>query len=304
MAREYAKVLDAMDRNYTAVGRSKEKTDQFNSIYPNKAISGGLEEYLQNSESPKIAIVAVNVEYLFLSCKLLLEKGCKQILLEKPGAIEVDELKELNRLAEENKTNVFIAYNRRFHKSVELAKQFILQDGGISSIQFEFTEWIHTIVPEDYPNNVLNKWILANSTHVIDLTFHLAGTPLNINCLTSGENRINWHPSSSMFTGYGLTKKNIPFSYHTNWLAPGRWAIEILTEKRRLYLKPMERLFVQQMGSIKVEESEYDYSLDTKFKPGLFNMVNEFLNNTENSSLCLINEHLSNTYYYYKIAGY
>ena len=68
---------------------------------------------------------------------------------------------------------------RRKHRIFRI--KIVQQDGGIISVHFEFTEWIHTINPEDYDDESLNKWIIANSSHVIDTVFYLIGNPKIIN---------------------------------------------------------------------------------------------------------------------------
>ena len=47
-------------------------------------------------------------------------------------------------------------------------------------------------------------------------------------------------------------------------------------------LSPLEKLQVQQKGSFDIKYLEIDDSLDTQFKPGLYEMVNSFLNNSSN----------------------
>ncbi len=138
--------------------------------------------------------------------------------------------------------------------------------------------------------------------YILDTVFHLAGRPKLIHTQATG-NGISWHPSGSVFMGFGITENNIPFSYNANWDAPGRWAIEVLTHKNRYYLKPLERLAVQKKASVQVDEIDSDFSDDINFKPGLLNMVKAFFEKNE-ETLCTINEHQKNFLFYEKIARY
>lgn len=52
-----------------------------------------------------------------------------------------------------------------------LLKKIIAEDGGITSFNFEFTEWAHVIEKLDYPREVFENWFFVNSTHVVDLAF-------------------------------------------------------------------------------------------------------------------------------------
>ena len=174
-------------------------------------------------------------------------------------------------------TKILIAYNRRFYSSVLEAEKIIQEDGGLVSVSFEFTEWSHIIAPLDKNEEVKKKWFLANSTHVVDLVFFLSGQPEKYSFFHSGGN--DWHPSATIFSGSGITNKNILFNYGANWEAPGRWSVELITKQHRLYLKPMEELQIQQMGSVAVSKYEIDDSLDKLYKPGIYRMIEAYLNN-------------------------
>ena len=50
------------------------------------------------------------------------------------------------------------------------------------------------------------------------------------------------------------------------------------TSKRRFFLKPLEELFYQNVGSVEIKALKIDKRLDTKYKPGLFLQTQAFLN--------------------------
>jgi len=306
MAEEYLKVIRELGHNAIVVGRGSDNIGKLKEKYPAfQFFSGGLENFLNtNSNYPKTAINTVNVEFLRITTEQLLNAGVNKILLEKPGDLTFSGLSRLTELSSYKNAQLFIAHNRRFYSSVnELQKQTNL-DGGILSAHFEFTEWIHTIDPIQYNKETLNKWVIANSSHVIDTVFHIIGNPKTINCHVNGQNVISWHPSGSIFIGSGISTKDIPFTYHTNWQAPGRWSIEILTCKRRFYLKPMESLQIQNIGSVSIESMLIDDHLDKEFKPGLYLQTENFING-DFSKFCTVQEQkemIEN--FYNKMSGY
>ena len=63
---------------------------------------------------------------------------------------------------------------------------------------------------------------MANSTHIIDLVFHIMGSPKIIGSIFGS---LKWHNRGAIFTGNGLSKNNVPFTYHANWAGPGRWSV-------------------------------------------------------------------------------
>jgi predicted dehydrogenase len=302
MAIEYAKVLVAQKVSFKTIGRSEKSASVFFEKTGLNAITGGLETYLKtNPQIPKYAIVATGVEELEKTTTMLIEKGIKQILCEKPGGLDGLQIERLSIIAKKNNANVYLAYNRRFYNSVAKAKEIIHQDGGVTSFNFEFTEWSHVISQIQKAPGVKEHLFLNNSTHVVDLAFYLGGKPKEICCFKSGS--LSWHPTASIFAGAGITVNGILFNYQANWEAPGRWAVEILTKNHRLYLKPMEKLQIQKTGSVQIEFVELDDSLDRDFKSGLYLQTETFLKD-DSSEFISIHEQLLLMPIYNKIAGY
>lgn len=276
MGIEYAKVLNDLNLNYIVIGRGELSANKFETETGHKVITGGLDKFLSTKPSlPDAAIVAVGVEALTETAMKLLKYGVLNILQEKPGVGYPSEIDSFVDLTSEKKANVLLAYNRRFYSSVIKTKEIILEDGGISSFNFEFTEWSHVIKTLEKTKVEHNTWFLGNSTHVIDTAFFLGGKPKEL--ITFYKGGSDWHPSSTIFCGAGISESNALFSYQANWEAPGRWAIEILTKKHRLYLKPLETLQIQNIGSVAVVPVDIDNHLDVEFKPGLYLQTKAFL---------------------------
>ncbi|MDA9124959.1 hypothetical protein N9J47_02475 [Flavobacteriaceae bacterium] len=302
MAQDYIKVLNGLDIPTNIIGRGKTSATNFEAKTGHPVITGGIELYLKTNPSIcSHAIVSVGVEDLFKTTKLLLEYGVKNILVEKPGSIYKNDLIELEKIATNSQSIVSIAYNRRFYASTKKALEIINKDGGPISFNFEFTEWGHVIESLNKPENISEAWFLANSTHVVDLAFFLGGKPLEFSTYTKGS--LKWHNSSSVFAGAGISNKNALFSYQANWQAPGRWSLEVLTNKHRLIFKPMEKLQIQKIGSIKVDFLDINDEKDNLYKPGLFSQVDDFIKNNLNK-LCLLDEQIELFDTYKKIANY
>jgi len=302
MALEYVKILKDIQYPFQVIGRGENSAENFKQKTGVDVITGGIIDFLQRNEALcSHAIVAVGVEDLYLTSMLLLKAGVKNILLEKPGAIRKEQLLELQTLASQQNATVGIGYNRRFYQATEKAKEIIKEDGGVTSFNFEFTEWSHVIETLEKPKEVFENWFLANSTHVVDLAFYLGGKPKEICSYTSGA--LKWHKSSSIFAGAGISESGALFSYQANWAAPGRWSVEMLTNKHRLIFRPMEKLQVQNIGSVATEEVEMDYSMDDKYKPGLYKQVVGFIEGNF-SGFCSLKEQIEIFDLYIKMARY
>ncbi len=289
MAKEYFRVLKDLDVEIMVVGRGQTGADEFNKEFGILPKTGGVENYLKTcSERFDGAIVAVGVDVLKRTAIEVLRLNCSRILLEKPGGLNFDEILELHEMSSNIDSQIFIAYNRRFYSSVNQAMKLIEEDGGILSGNFEFTEWSHVIQELKVSDNIKNNYFLANSSHVLDLAFYLMGKPKDLSSFADGD--CGWH-KPSIFAGSGITDRNVLFSYSANWESAGRWGIELLTAKRKLVLRPMEKLFEQKLGELTVNEVNVNEALiDDKYKPGVFKEVQAFLSEGSDSPLKTLDE--------------
>lgn len=303
IACDYAKVLKAFEIDIVVIGRGKESAKIFFEESGIKPVIGGIEQFLKKKpQCPSHAIVAVSEESLQNVARVLIDYGVKNILLEKPGGYYVPDFDKTLQLARGNTANVLIGYNRRFYSSALKADEIIKEDGGILSFNFEFTEWAYKVKPDHRDKSIFENWFLGNSTHVIDTAFFLGGWPKEMTCFHKGG--LEWHPSGSIYSGAGISESGALFSYQANWESPGRWVVEILTKKHRLYFKPMETLQLQEIGSVKVDFVEIDDHFDKEFKPGLYLQTKAFLEG-DYSRFCTIEqqkEHIGKVYN--KMSGY
>jgi predicted dehydrogenase len=302
MALDYAKVMEGLGVNFTSIGRGEARASHFEKTTGLPVVRGGIENYLTTRPKvPQHAIISVGVEALKSVAIQLIRYGVKNILVEKPAGLNCSEIEELKQVAESAQTQVYVAYNRRFYASVQKAREIIAQDGGVTSFNFEFTEWSHEIKKLEKDEAVKKAWLLANSTHVIDMAFFLGGCPKTMTTYTAGG--LDWHPAASVFAGAGITDLGAMFSYQANWAAPGRWGVEILTSQHRLIFRPLEKLHIQRLGSVAIEPHEIDDRLDIAFKPGLYHQVKNFIEG-HNIDFCTIEDQCKIIEWYEKIAGY
>lgn len=303
MAREYVKVLKAMNVNLTVVGNSEANAKKFQEETGVTVQTGGIEKYVQNNGigSDIYAINSANVTRLARINMNLLNNGCKHLLSEKPGMTKEQEGKDLLAISEG--ADVYMAYNRRFYASTFEARKIVKEDGGVTSFNIEFTEWSH-LFDNGEKKDYLSNLFLANSTHVVDQALYLAnGKVSTLSSVIKGQNNIEWHKCGSIFGGVGTTDKGQIFTYSANWNAPGRWGIELNTKNHRLIFRPLEKLQIQDKGSVKIYEVDIDYTLDEKFKPGLYKEVEVFLTDNKEGGLCTLEEQVEKMSLYAKMSG-
>ena len=301
MATEYAKVLSALEIPFICVGRSREGTFAFQEKTGHEAIPDGLEKYMDKNAMPSYAIVTVNAIDSSEAVVRLLEGGVKHILAEKPCGLNIEEVRRVAKTTEKYGAETLVAYNRRFYASVLAAEEIIREQGGVDSMMFEFTEWLHVIKGATNATQEKNALLQCNSAHVIDLAFHLCGRPKELTCFTKGP--ADWYGEARAFSGAGETEKGALFSYSANWTGPGRWGLEIVAGSRRLIFRPLEQLHIQEMKSVNIKRIDIDDELDIDFKPGLYKQTQAFLNGNDRDRMLNIAEQLENSRIYARIAG-
>lgn len=276
IASAYAKVLRALGVPFEAIGRGHASKAAFAAATGVAPLPGELSQALPDAASRcRSAIVAVSVDQLRPVTERLMEAGIRRILLEKPGGLYAADIAALAAAAARTGSEIFVAYNRRFYASTRRARELIAADGGATSFIFEFTEWAHLIAGEAHPAATKQEWFLVNSTHVCDLAFFLCGLPRSFSALSGGA--LDWHRSGARFVGCGVTERGAFFSYHSNWESAGRWGVEICTQKRRLFLRPLETLQEQLRGGVELRPVALDDALDRAFKPGFYEQARAFL---------------------------
>lgn len=280
MAGEYVKTLYHLGmtaEKMHVVGRGKEKAERFAQQFNVRCQSGGTAA-LTSISGHERAIVAVSHLELPNVAKVLIERGSRYILIEKPGALYKFQLEELEALAKQKSAHVFVAFNRRFFPSVDAVRNIIEEDGGLLSCHFDFTELENLVLREKeskrLPDEVLRRWGIVNSFHVIDLFLNLAGRPRDWKSFQLGS--LPWHPKGATFSGAGITEKNVLFSYLSTWNGAGRWGLELTTSRRKMILRPLEVLNIQKKGSFSLEEVKLQREPE-KLKPGFFAQVKAFL---------------------------
>ena len=100
------------------------------------------------------------------------------------------------------------------------------------------------------------------------------------------------------FAGSGITNKGVLFSYISNWESAGRWGIELFTTKRRVFLRPIEKIYIQDRGKFEFYEHKFNNKIDCDYKPGLYRQLESLLNTPER--LLNLEVHINNTKKIYK----
>ena len=297
MAMEHARVAIHLGISPIIIGRGMVSANEFEKKMSIPVFIGGGSKFLEKRKPSRNTHIIIATGSEVLMPNLLLFKGLEfnSILVEKPAAISIVELLSNEEELREISKKIFVAYNRRYYPSVRKAIEYIDKDGGLQSMHFEFTEWSHKIGDINKAHGVKENWFFANSTHVIDLAFYLAGAPHEMVAFHKQGN-LDWH-KNSFYAGAGITENDVLFSYEANWESAGSWSIILKTSKRKLILNPLETLKTMERGSIIVEKC--DIKSGNNLKEGLLEMHLDFLRNK--NILSNIRDHISMSNHVFRV---
>ena len=296
MAREYAIAFTKMGiSDVTVVSKNDEETTDFSNSFDFTMLHGGYQEHLPKLKQADLVVIVTPIPQLLDAAKLAMDSGQKKILIEKPGSLYSEKLISLNKQLTDQ--TVRIGYNRLLYPSFHKLKLLTEKEGGITSCNFNFTEWVHTINFDKYPSEVYERWGISNSLHVISMAMELIGMPKSISTYSSGN--LDWHPSGKVFVGSGISENDIPFSYHADWGSAGRWGVEIMTKDNLYRLIPLEGLFACKKASVNWEPVELNTSY-REAKTGIAEEIAVMLNDEKEREIGLIT--LEKAYQYNKLA--
>lgn len=301
MAQGYANVLDDMKADFSVIGRGENSAQKFEAATNVSVLRGGLIKALTDKaiHVDDDVIVALPVTELAKATRDLLTYGVKRVLVEKPAGIDPNEVTELASYAQVKQASVFVAYNRRFYASTQAAKRIIEEDGGVTSLKVEFSEFSHRVAETSNADIVKQNWLYANSTHVLDLAFYLSSFPKVLKALSWGG--LDWHPRGSVFVGHGQLENDAPFSYYADWNSAPRWSVDIGTQARTLTFQPLEKLKYRKRDGFAEYQVELDDVKDTTFKPGLWQQTRAFIESHNDIDRRLVDlrdhsKHMKNVY--------
>jgi predicted dehydrogenase len=264
MAREHIRAFrDVPGIRITGIhSRTYERAEALAREFSIPHICGSVKE-LYNRTRADIVIVAVSVADMESTGLFCLEYPWR-LFVEKPPAHNLDAAENLNRIALDKQSEVFVGLNRRFLSSTQAALTALSKNDGPRHIHVLDRQNLREAAAAGHPEIVVSHWMYANSIHLADyLTLFGRGEVLSVTHV------LPWHPDS--VTPAMMAK--IDFSsgdtgiYEGIWQGPGPWAVTITTPLERWEMRPLEQATLQRSGErgiLSLEISDWD----SQFKPG------------------------------------
>jgi len=241
IGKQHVKALRALGVGQIRVcSRSAGPLEELDGVAGVSVLPGGIEGLDCDPAPNELGIVATPTEMLVPAARRLASLGFRRILIEKPVSLWSEEIVGLATDFEQQGIDAICGYNRATYPSFHEIKYRTLNEGGITSCTYSFTELIKPDWVERYPAGELARWGVSNSLNPISMAHGLIGMPKTWGCHRSGS--LPWHKNGSVFVGSGISESGIPFAYHADWGSQGRWSVEVHTSASSYRLCPLERV--------------------------------------------------------------
>lgn len=229
-------------------------------------------------ENPRLdaVIITSTIDYNYKIAKYCISRKLN-CLIEKPVAFYKSEIMNLMRLAKKNKVKVITGLQRRFYSSVLKIKD-IQKKYELKSIFIEAPENFTDILKKKkFSKKILNKWIISNGIHCIDLLRFFAGDVRKVNAKVKdlGENRKDYNSLIEF-------KNNIIGIYKSNWESGGSWTIKLYFKEFYILMSPLENCkLIHNNGKIQSLNLSKN---DKMYKPGLYMQNYQFIKNLKHKT--------------------
>ena len=185
------------------------------------------------------------------------------IFVEKPGALNKKEAKEIKKIIKKNKVNLFVSFQKRFHPITQKLKKMI-SSNSIKKI-FSVRVLVNSYVPNwhKYENFLelyackkeLGGGVIRTECHEIDLICSLFGLPKKIkyNYNTRSSYKINVEDSAELIFIY----KKFAVQFSLSFMQKKQMRIiEIFSENKYIYCDYLKQEMITEDLNIKTKVKE------------------------------------------------
>ena len=222
-------------------------------------------------------LICVSADQIFSVTEKLIPKQTP-LFIEKPPGLVPKETDTLFKLADENGTKNMVGYNRRFYSIFHKGIEIIKKSGRLLGVSVEGHERFWKVANRK-PQNILDNWLYANSTHTIDLLHFFGGEITSFNTISKSFKEKN----GDQFVATVEFESGSLGTYTSYWYSPGGWSVTLYGEGVTVIFGPLEKgkWIDTNSTEYKIEPDE----LDKKYKPGFYGQLKAFCNMLNNGSL-------------------
>jgi|TARA_R100000988_G_C3966198_1_gene148935 predicted dehydrogenase len=263
MAKEHIRAFGALEgvRVTGLYSRTREKAEALASEYNINNVCNSVAELKQESDADLVVVAVPELAANAVAKEVLNHDWA--VFLEKPAGYDFSDAKDIAVVAKGHQKPVMVGLNRRFYSSL----QRVLGDVE----QIDDSRYVHIQDQQNYeearfhghPEEVVQKFMYANSIHVIDMIF----------CLCRGEVKhvqsiMPWKGADTEVVLAHVTFDSGDTAlYEGIWKGPGPWSCSLSTPIRRWVMQPLEKAAYQNANE-RIQNSVEIDPVDVEFKAG------------------------------------
>ncbi|KTD47612.1 Gfo/Idh/MocA family protein [Legionella quateirensis] len=274
MGREHIKAFQAIPgvKVTGLLSRTFEKAEALAKEFNISCVAESIDELYQKTKADLVVVAVPELEANQVS------KKCFQynwaVLLEKPAGYDLRDAHDIAEAALTTSKPVYVGFNRRFYASA----MTILDD---LNSRKDDGRYIHIQDQQSYaearacnhPEQVVQKFMYANSIHTIDLIRYFARGEV-----TKVVPVLPWKKEDTqIFISYVEFDSGDKALYECIWKGPGPWACAVSTPHKRWTMQPLEKARYQNANERVVHEVALD-DTDQQYKAGFYKQALEVCN--------------------------
>ena len=190
---------------------SRERQDYVRSLYPTVKITNDLQNVLSDDDVDAIVISTPAESHYSLTVESL--KAGKNVLVEKPMAMNVEEVNEIGELSQKNNLIAMVGHTFIYNSAVRYVKQLI-DSGDLGDIRYIYSQRVNL---GRIRSDVDALWNLA--PHDISIIQYWLNEPEPIHVTRSGMDYVQKGIDDVVFLNI-VYPDNVLVNIHVSWLDP------------------------------------------------------------------------------------
>lgn len=272
IAPEHLKVLHAFD-DVALAGICNRGNSDLTPLAKEFEIEQTFSDWVQMLDTVQPDAVVVLVSH-FLTVEVAAECIRRGIpaLIEKPVGFSSAETAQLAELAAKHGTLNMVAVNRRYYSTINAALRAVQVRGPLMGVQIEAPEAIRRIRENSrHGTELLDRWLVANSIHAIDLFRHIGGDVAELHTMIHA-----WRePHADSFSTTMRFENGALGTFIAHWQSVPGWRLTIYGDGVKAVLDPFEAGELRYSGG-KVQKIKPD-PVDVDYKPGFYRQARAFI---------------------------
>lgn len=228
------------------------------------------EQMIERTQPDAVVILVSHFKTVEVATRCL-ELGIPS-LIEKPAGFTSRETAGLAELAARHGTPNMVAVNRRYYSVINAGLRAIRARGPLMGVQIEAPEAIRRIRAQSrHGNELLDRWLVANSIHAIDLFRHVGGEVAEVHSLLHA-----WaEPHADSFSATMRFESGALGTFVAHWQSVPGWRLTLYGDGVKAVFQPFEQGELD-YGRAGKETLKPDKE-DVQYKPGFYGQARAFV---------------------------